>query len=212
MATRPRQAEPRPQPRLYVLTPPVSNADEFAPQLAGALGAADIAAVLLRLDAGDERPLINCIKAIAPITQERDAALLLDGHGALVARGGADGAHLTGIEAFSAAIEQLRPDRIVGVGGLASRHDAMQAAEAGADYVMFGHPGAPLAATEQRVAWAAELFELPCVAYAGNIDEIPPLIAAGADFIAVDFIWTDPRGAVGALADTARHLKLPEPA
>ena len=87
------------------------------------------------------------------------------------ARAGADGAHLTGMAAFTAALEQLKPERIAGVGGLATRHDAMVAAEAGADYVMFGEPDAAgerpaFDAIEERIAWWAEVFEAPCVGYA----------------------------------------------
>ena len=96
---------------------------------------------------------------------------MLDGHAELVARAGADGAHLTGITEFTEAIGQLKPDRIAGAGGLATRHDAMLVAEQGADYVMFGEPDAEgqrpaLATIEERVAWWAEVFEIPCVGYA----------------------------------------------
>jgi thiamine-phosphate pyrophosphorylase len=211
MASRPKQAEPRPAPRLYLITPPVTDASRFAAELTAALDAADIAAVLVRLADGDERSLINQVKALAPAVQDKGAALLLDGHPDLVARGGADGAHLAGIETFNAALEQLKPERIAGIGGLTSRHDAMVAAEASADYLMFGGPGVAQAATIERVGWAAELFELPCVGFANEMNEIAPLVAAGADFIAVDFIWNDPHGAATAVAEIAQHLRLLEP-
>jgi thiamine-phosphate pyrophosphorylase len=211
MASRPKQAEPRPAPRLYLITPPVTDASRFAAELTAALDAADIAAVLVRLADSDERSLINQIKTLAPAVQDKGAALLLDGHPDLVARGGADGAHLAGIEAFNAALEQLKPERIAGIGGLTSRHDAMVAAEASADYLMFGGPGITPAATMERVGWAAELFELPCVGLANEMNEIAQLVAAGADFIAVDFIWNDPRGAAAAVAEIAQHLRLLEP-
>ena len=125
-------------------------------------------------------------------------ALLLDGHADLVARAGADGAHLTGIAEFTAAIGQLKPERIAGAGGLTTRHDAMAAAEAGADYVMFGEPDAAgerpsFDAIEERVAWWAEVFEAPCVGFAASIDEVAPLVKAGADFVALgDWVWRDP--------------------
>ena len=211
MASRPKQAEPRPAPRLYLITPPVTDASRFAAELTAALDAADIAAVLVRLADSDERSLINQIKTLAPAVQDKGAALLLDGHPDLVARGGADGAHLAGIEAFNAALEQLKPERIAGIGGLTSRHDAMVAAEASADYLMFGGPGVAPAATMERVGWAAELFELPCVGFASEMNEIAPLVAAGADFIAVDFIWNEPRGAATAVAEIAQHLRVLEP-
>lgn len=216
MATRPKQAEPRPQPRLYLVTPQIADATAFSPQLAAALAAGDVAAVLLRLADGDERSLINRIKALCPIAQDCGAALLLDGHVDLVARGGADGAHLTGIDAFKDALEQLKPDRIAGVGGLASRHDAMVAAEAGADYVMFGEPDASGArpsfeAIEERIDWWAEVFESPCVGYAAAPDEVSALVKAGADFVALgDWIWQ--HDAAKAIAEAASHLRLPETA
>jgi thiamine-phosphate pyrophosphorylase len=214
MASRPRQAEPRPAPRFYLVTPPVEDADAFAAELPAVLGAADVAAVLLRLADGDERSLINRVKTLAPFVQERGVAVLLDGHANLAARGGADGAHLSGIEEFSVALESLKPDRIAGAGGLASRHDVMVAAETGADYLMFGYRDRhqELPALQERVGWCAEVFELPCVAFAASENEIAPLIAAGADFIALDYIWRDPRGAAKALADTSASLRLPESA
>ena len=128
MASRPKQAEPRPTPRLYLVTPPVADAAAFAAPLAEALAAGDAAAVLLRLTGADERRLINVAKTLGPVAQNKDVALLLDGHADLVARAGCDGAHLTGLDDFNAAIATLKPDRIAGVGGLTSRHDAMTAA------------------------------------------------------------------------------------
>jgi thiamine-phosphate pyrophosphorylase len=211
MASRPKQAEPRPAPRLYLITPPPADTGRLAAELGVALDAADIAAVLLRLADGDERTQINQIKALAPAVQDKGAALLLDGHPDLIARGGADGAHLTGIDAFSAALDQLKPERIAGVGDLTTRHDAMVAAEAGADYILFGEPNVPLAATQERVAWASDLFELPCVAFANQTSEIAPLVASGADFIALDFVWRDQRGIAAAIAEAAQHLRLTEP-
>ena len=88
----------------------------------------------------------------------------------------------------------------------------MLAGEAGADYVMFGEPGAearrpPFDAIVDRVTWWAELFEIPCVAYAASLEEIGPLCAAGADFIALgDAVFADPRGAAAALSDSAERL------
>ena len=90
------------------MTPPIDDAAAFAPQLAAALAAGDVAAVLLRLKDADERTLINRIKTLAAVAQDKDAALIIDGHADLVARSGADGAHLTGIEAFNAALEHAQ--------------------------------------------------------------------------------------------------------
>jgi thiamine-phosphate pyrophosphorylase len=192
------------------------DAAGLANQLADALGAADIAAVLLRLPATDERGQVNHVKALAPTVQNRGAALLLDGHPDLAARAGADGSHLSGIEALGSAIATLKPARIAGCGGLETRHEAMVAAEAGADYVMFGEPdtsgGRPaFEAIAQRVAWWAEVFEIPCVGFAATLDEVEPLAAAGADFIAMgDWVFGAGHGAAAAVADAARRLAIAE--
>jgi thiamine-phosphate pyrophosphorylase len=218
MAPRPKHAEPRAVPRLYLVTPRIDDASAFSPSLAAALTGNDIAAVLLRLSDADERTLINRAKALCPLAQEHGAALLIDGHADLVARAGADGAHLTGIPEFTAALERLKPERIAGTGGLITRHDAMVAAETGADYVMFGEPDRSGArpsfdAIEERVAWWAEVFEIPCVAFAANADEISPLAKAGADFIALgDWLWREPHSVAATIADATRQLCLPETA
>lgn len=200
------------RPRLYLVTPQLAEAASLADALHAALGAGDVAAVLIRLGDADERTLINVIKSIAGVVQRRDVALLLDGRPDLVARSGSDGAHLTGIEALRAALPALKPDRIAGAGGLRSRHAAMLAGEIEADYVMFGEPdrrgGRPvLTAIEERLAWWAELFQLPCIGYAGNADEIRPLAQAGADFIALgDWIWTQPGGGEAAVTAAEQIL------
>lgn len=217
MASRPKHTTPRPAPRLYLITPPIADASAFSPQLTAALGLGDVAAVLLRVAEADERILINCAKALTAPVQAKDAALLLDGHAGLVARAGVDGAHLTGITAFTEALDQLKPDRIAGAGGLVTRHDAMLAAEQGADYVMFGEPDAAgerpaFAAIEDRVAWWAEVFEIPCVGYVASLDEIAPLVAAGADFIVLgDFLWRDTHVITATISEAGKYLRLPEP-
>jgi thiamine-phosphate pyrophosphorylase len=141
--------------------------------------------------------MIEHAQVIAPVVQSRGIALLLDGHPDLVARAGADGAHMTGVAAFEAAFDMLKPGHIAGAGGLATRHDAMRAAEKGADYVMFGEPGPDgrrpdFAVIADRVAWWAELFEPPCVGFAANLDEVGALAAAGADFVAIDVVAAEP--------------------
>jgi thiamine-phosphate pyrophosphorylase len=212
MASRAQTESPQAAPRLYLITPEIEDAAAFARLLEPALAAADIAAVLLRLPAAGESELVRRVKALASLIQDSGAALILDGRPELVGRAGADGAHLTGIGAFNDAIESLKPDRIAGAGGMNTRHDAMLAAEANADYVLFGEPDAEgrrpsFDAIEDRVAWWAEVFQPPCVAFAANLDEISPLVAAGADFIAAgDFIWADARGSAAAIADAAGRL------
>ena len=210
MATKP--PPPRPAPRLYLATPVIADPAQLVSELPALLAAADVAAVLLRLTKADERGMIQRVKALAPVIQRAGAAVLLDGHYELVARGGADGANLSGIEAMQEAMPTLKPDRILGVGGLITRHDAMVAGEAGADYVLFGEPDAngerPSAdAICERLDWWAELFEPPCVGFAATLDEAQMFAAAGADFILVgDFIWQDSRGALAALIEASQAI------
>lgn len=210
-------ATPAPAPRLYLVTPSIEDAEAFAADLAAALATAEVAAVLLRLKPSDERSLINRVKVLAPVVQDRGAALLLDNLPDLVARSGADGAHMTGIEALRPALPTLKPARIAGAGGLITRHDAMEAAEIGSDYVMFGEPDADgqrpaFDAVEERLAWWAEVFEPPCVGYATTLDECRRIAAAGADFVAVnDMIWSDSRGPGAAVAAVAACMGSSEP-
>ena len=161
--------------------------------------------------------LIDRAKAIASIVQRHDVALLLDGHPGIVARVDADGAHLGDMESFTSALVTLKPDRIAGAGGLHSRHDAMVAAEAGADYLMFGEPDTqdrrpPFDELQERLVWSAELLQLPCIGYAANIDEVAPLARTGADFVALgEWIWTHPQGVTAAVAAAAKNLGEPVP-
>jgi thiamine-phosphate pyrophosphorylase len=204
----------RTPPRLYLVTPPVS--DKLATLLADALSAGEVAAVLVQLPHADDRVLIDRVKALAAPVQDKGAALLIDGHPDIVVPSGADGTHVTGVDPLTTALGKLKPTYIVGAGGLMSRDDAMRAGEAGADYVMFGErnpegyrPAWPVIA--ERVAWWAELFVVPCVAYAENLDEIAPFCAARADFIAVGTaVFADPRGPRAAVSDAIARVGVAE--
>src|SRR4051812_1742334 len=206
-------APPRPAPRLYLATPVVDDPASLLAELPGLLAAADVAAVLLRLKVTDQRTMISRIKAFAPPVQKAGAALLVDGHPELVARGGADGAHLPGIAALKEALPSLKPDRIAGVGGLTTRHHSMDAGEIGTDYVLFGEPDAKgqrpsSQAIAERLDWWAELFEPPCVGFATSLEEAHDFAASGADFVLVgEFVWSDPRGPKAALIEVDAEIK-----
>ena len=207
MTARPKAPPPRPAPRLYLATPAVDDPAALAAALPGLLAEVDVAAVLVRLTQRDPRGKTEFAKALVPAIQQAGAAALLDAEPELVARAGADGAHLTGLARLNDALPQLRPDRIAGVGGLATRHDAMLAGEADVDYVLFGEPDAdgrrPSAELiTERLQWWAELFEVPCVGFATSLAEAAAFAGAGADFVLVgDLIWNDARGAQRALVD-----------
>ncbi|SRR5260370_15578754 len=190
-----------PNGKLYLLTPLLREADldAFASTLTGMLDAGDVACVLARLAADAQGDAKKIAGRLVEIAAAADVALLIDNDPRLAARIGADGAHISGGGAMlNEALSSLKPERIVGAGMLRTRDDAMNAGEAGADYVMFGEPRRdgftpPAAETIERVEWWAEIFEPPCVGYAASLEDVGPLADAGADFVAVgDAIWSAP--------------------
>lgn len=199
-------------PQLYIVTPPVNDAHRLAASLEALLDAGDVAALLLRSTADDEALMRRHVDTIAPLTSRRGTALMIEARPELAACTAADGAHVSDLSGLSGALKVLKPHRIVGAGGLRTRHDAMVAGEMGADYVMFGEPDATghrpsLEALLERVAWWAELFEPPCVGFATSLEEVSRLAEAGADFIAAgDLVWQDADGPASGLRALAARL------
>jgi len=199
---------PRTSPRtsLYLVTPPLSaaGAGAFGRIFAEALEAAPAACALVRLAPGSEPHAEAIVAPLLRPAMHAGAALLIENDARLADRLGVDGVHVAGAgENLSAAIERLKPDRIVGAGALNTRDEAMAAGEMGADYVMFGEPQEGMramspASLAERVAWWAEIFETPCVAYAETLEQASELAGAGADFVAVgQAVWgaASPAGA-----------------
>ena len=199
-----------PSPGLYLVTPVLTEAEPFLPTLREALASAAIASLLLRLGPMEDAQAARLVRAVAEPAQAKGVALLIDGSPALALEAGADGAHVGGVGApLKDAIKRLSPRYIVGAGALATRDEAMTAGESGADYVLFGDDAAPLdaGALLERVAWWAEIFYTPCVAFARSLEEVGPLVAAGADFVMLgDCVWSDPRGPAAAVADARRAI------
>ena len=198
-------------PRLMLVTPPVADAEAMAFRLMQAMAGGDIAAVLLRLAPGDDRIRIERVKRLAGPVQANNVALVVEDNALVATRGGADGVHLTGGPAAVAeARSSLKSERIIGIGGLRARHDAMDAGEAGVDYVMFGEPRPdgslpPLAAVVERAGWWAEIFETPCVAYAPDAESIPALVETGAEFVALGAWAFDEGQDIRALVEQANQ-------
>ena len=206
------------KPRFVLMTPVVDDAERFAPELAAACAAADVAAVIVRLVPGSDAESLSRISLLAPGVHKVGAALLLDNGVHLVDAANADGVHVAGSPAVGAARGLVKSDRMVGAGNLPSRHDSMTAGESGADYVLFGEPGEngtrpTIDSLAERLAWWSKLFVVPCVAYAAHIDEIAPFIRSGADFIALgdEVIWNASAGAAAAIAAAAVRLEAAEP-
>lgn len=200
----------RVEPRLYLITPLVADGAAFRPVLEAALSACDVACVLVRTAAMDEQARRQTVGLLARVTQGQGAACLVENDVDLALAAGADGVHLVADDkVLAAALESLQPAHIVGAGGLTTRDAAMTAGEAGVDYLMFGGPASPEphGAIVERVAWWAEIFNVPCVGYAETLAGIADLVRAGADFVALcDAVFDDPRGAAVALRETSAIL------
>jgi thiamine-phosphate pyrophosphorylase len=201
------------RPRLMLFSPPIADAAAFAAPLREALAESDVAAVAIAFAEADERTLVNMLKTLAPIVQAKEAAALVVDRPEIVARGGADGAHMGQRASLVPALGRLKEqERIVGAGGLALRDDAMSAAEAGADYVLFGDALAdgrrpPIESVIERASWWAGIFETPCVAFASNLEALPELAATGAEFVALgDAVWAHAQGPRAAVAMAQRLL------
>jgi thiamine-phosphate pyrophosphorylase len=205
---------PKDAPRLYLITPPISDWTPFPLLFESAMATCDVACVLLRTAPREEGEREKIVRALAPFVQAHGVACLVADDPQWAVRVNVDGVHIDGSgKTLDVALRAIKPGHIVGAGGLPTRDAAMAAGEAGADYVMFGGPcGAePHAAIVERVAWWAEIFNIPCVGYAHDLASIGDLARAGADFIALgDAVFADPRGSAAALRDAAR-LMAPSP-
>jgi len=202
--------------RLVLVTPKVDDAVSFAPRLQQACRAGDVAAVILNLDTDDEVIALSTIRIVSTHLADTGAVLLLADMPGLVEACGADGVHFTGLEALQTTRTKLAAGRLSGVAGLQSRHDAMVASELGVDYVMFGEPAADgkrpgLSALVERVSWWAEIFQIPCVAYAGSLNDVPQLAQARADFVALgEAVWDAGEKAHQIVAKATQVLRQPE--
>jgi thiamine-phosphate pyrophosphorylase len=199
--------------RLILIAPAFATSEELLPSLEAALSAGRIDAVVLPLPEGDDRSLVNFAKAVGPMVQEANAALLLQDHMHLVARSGADGVHLTKPDMLEEALALLRPqERIVGCAGLRARHDAMEVAEAGCDYVMFGEPFAdgghlPLASVLERAQWWSEVFQTPCVTFVSTLGDVGDAAATGTEFVALGAgVFAAPQGVAAAVTQALETI------
>jgi thiamine-phosphate pyrophosphorylase len=184
--------------RLYLITPPKLEAESFGETLKHALDAGDVASLQLRLKDVSDDVIRRTTEILIPIAQSRDVAFLMNDRPDLAAELGCDGVHIGQHDVpYAEARRIVGADRIVGVTCHDSRHLAMEAAEAGADYVAFG-AFFPTSTKEvehkaeiEILEWWAEIMEVPCVAIGGiTTQNAPALVKAGADFIAASSgVW-----------------------
>ena len=193
--------------RLYLISPPRLSAANFLGPLKEALKGGDVASFQLRLkDIGDEE-IRRAVDTLRPVVQAAGAAFILNDRPDLAAELGCDGVHVGQEDASYAQARRLLPGGIVGVTCHDSRHLAMEAGEAGADYVAFG-AFFPTQTKEPKtkadidlLRWWSEVMVVPCVAIGGiTIQNAPILVEAGADFLAVSAgVWEHPDGPADAV-------------
>ncbi|MBL0948594.1 thiamine phosphate synthase [Brevundimonas sp.] len=198
---------PRPPCRLYLITPPqIGDIEAFAVTLGDALGAGDVAALQIRLKAVSDAEVRRAVDVLGPVARAHGVAVIMNDRVDLAR--GCDGVHLGQRDGSVAEARRLLgPDAMIGVTCHDSRHLAMEAAEAGADYVAFGtffptttktveHTASP----EILTIWQ-ETMEIPCVAIGGiDATNAGTLAKAGADFVAVSgAVWSHPAGPAEAV-------------
>jgi thiamine-phosphate pyrophosphorylase len=194
--------------RLYLITPTAFQPRDFAEELKPALDAGDVASLQLRMkNAGDDE-IRRAAEQLKPIAQASGVSFILNDRPDLAAELGADGVHIGQEDMpYREARARVGENAIVGVTCHSSRHLAVQASEAGADYVAFG-AFFPTATKEPKVraeievlAWWSDLMTVPCVAIGGiTVENARPLIDAGADFLAVCAgVWNHPNGPAAAV-------------
>ncbi|MDE0780761.1 MAG: thiamine phosphate synthase [Alphaproteobacteria bacterium] len=203
--------------RLYLISPSNLEGDRlpaFARALEVTLSAGQVACLQLRLKAADETvaeddEVRRATEMLLPITQKHDAAFILNDRPDLAAELGCDGVHIGQDDAsYDEARRMLGTRAIVGVTCHDSKHLAMAAAEAGADYVAFGAffptstKNAKFSPRPDLLKWWSDIMEAPCVAIGGITPEnCKPLVSAGADFLAVSAgVWFHPEGPGAAIS------------
>jgi thiamine-phosphate pyrophosphorylase len=197
--------------RLCLVTPDGAAPVEFGPILEDALAGGDVASLIVTAGASDPGPLAT---ALAPIAQAHGVAVLIHNDTQVAGRAKADGAHIdSGRADLAAAASSLRPAKIVGAGGLRSRHDAMLAADSDPDYLFFGRLDGDTDTTIFPKAlalaeWWAEIFEIPAMVMGGSsLESVRHARDAGIEFVALRrAVWDHPNGPRAAVAEANRLL------
>jgi thiamine-phosphate pyrophosphorylase len=193
--------------RLYLISPPRIAPNDFAGVLKDALKGGDVASFQLRLKDVSDDEIRRATDLLRPIVQANGTAFLLNDRPDLAAELGCDGVHVGQEDAPYAEARALLPDGIVGVTAHDSRHLAMEAAEAGADYVAFGaffatNTKEPKTSADiELLRWWADMMVVPVVAIGGiTVQNAPALVEAGADFLAVSAgVWAHDGGPEAAV-------------
>lgn len=186
------------RPQLYLVTPPAFEPAAFADRLSAVLDCAEVACLRLALASLDEGVIGRVADSLREIAHARDIPVVVEAHVGIAARHGLDGVHLTdAARSVRGARKTLGADAIVGAFCGASRHDGLNAGEAGADYVSFGPVGGSalgsgLVAEPELFAWWSEMIEVPVVAEGALSVETVERLAPVTDFFAIgEEIWRE---------------------
>lgn len=199
--------------RLYLISPPALEPEAFAHVLEAALEAGDVGAFQLRLKDATDAMIADAARVLLPICRKHEVAFLINDRVDLAIEVGADGVHLGQDDMpLKQARAILGEERVIGISCHDSGHMAMEAGEAGADYVAFGAFHATKSKSPEKLAqygtptaeileWWSTYTTVPCVAIGGMTPEnCVPFVAAGADFIAaITAVWEHPQGAAAAV-------------
>ena len=205
--------EERASTKLYLITPAAPQMATLPKVLSSFLDEFEIACVRMSASVGTEDQLRRIADTLRDICHARDVPLVITDHYRMANAQGLDGVHLTdGARNVRSARKVLAPDAIVGAYARASRHEGMNAAEIGADYVSFGPVsqsslGDGTLAGSDLFAWWSQIIEVPVIAEGGFTPELSGDLAPITDFIALgEEIWSHPSGPQNALADFIARL------
>jgi thiamine-phosphate pyrophosphorylase len=213
----PKSAAPR--ARLCLVTPPTIDPAAFSGVLKSALAAGDIATLFIDArDRDDDRQ--RTTEALVPIAQAAGVAALVVNDTRLLGRANADGVHIdTGLADLTAALDRYRGKKIVGAGGIRSRHEAMELGEREPDYLFFGRLDGDTGdgifpKAFDLASWWSGLFEIPAIVMGGRaLESVTAAAEAGIEFVALrDAVWDHADSPAAAVAEANRLLAVAVPA
>ena len=214
MAKKKKAPPPEPFARLCLVTPAGLDPEAFAPVLDEVLKAGDVATLFIASETSSAAELQRIAEALVPVAQANGVAVVVPNDTRLFGRSGADGLHVdTGLADLKDAMETLKPDHIVGAGGVTTRHDAMLAAEADCDYIFFGRFDGDT--TDEifdkafdLASWWSAVFEIPAVVMGGRaIASVEAAVDARVEFVALrSAIWDHPAGPVAAVTEATQLI------
>lgn len=195
------------RPRLFLITPAEGPSDRMVELLGAALSGGDVASLLIDAETIDAGSRQSIVKAMVKSCHDHDVAALVLNDTQLAGRAGADGVHVdTGLADLETVVASFKPRKIVGVGGIGNRHDALLIGDLDVDYVLFGQ----LDRIEDENAdpsgiamaeWWSPIIEIPCISLAGKSEaSLEAACETGAEFVAIrSFAWSNHDGPADAI-------------